>query len=78
MLVQERIKKCDVCDSENIKFLPNHLHEDLETGNDVMHDCILCIDCESLHYIVKNDIVLVEFHPNNTWESQVRIEDYYR
>ena len=41
--------KCKKCNNE-LEFIPNYVHEDIETNLDVTHDVHKCLICESLHY----------------------------
>ena len=40
---------CKNCGNKT-EFIPNFVHECIETNEDVVHDCYVCPVCTSLHY----------------------------
>ena len=41
---------CKNCNS-SLKFIPNYLHESVETNEEVTNDVNLCNSCGALHYV---------------------------
>lgn len=52
----EDIKACHVCNGINLKAIPRAPVEDLMTDEITYRDVLLCLDCDTVHYIENNSV----------------------
>ena len=56
----EDIKACHVCRGLNLKPILNTPVEDIMTQETTMKDVLLCLDCDTLHFI-EDGVIAYEF-----------------
>jgi len=56
------MNNCKNCFKTNLEFIPNFIHECVETNEDSTHDVWECKDCGAIHY-KEGEYDVYEFSP---------------
>ena len=51
------IKTCHVCKGSNLKPIEHVQMDDFNTNSLVYRDVLVCLDCDTLHYIDEGEVV---------------------